>query len=266
MSIGVIGVGVVGRAVYQAFTEKLPSEMTYGYDKFNKEFNDLPLIASSELIFVCVPTPTKGEWQDTQALVQTFGMLKEMNYKGVVVVKSTVLPGVTEKLMDQFSMPNVVHNPEFLTANNAYEDFLKQPVLIGGKMSAMRIVSDAYRRANIGGPVNCYSSPSITEMAKYMHNLFLATKVSFCNEIYDVCQEAKVNYEMVAHAAQMAGKIGTSHMMVPGPDGERGFGGMCFLKDNAAFLAYADQMEVEMDILQATISGNKRRRSDSTCL
>lgn len=258
--IGVIGHGVVGGAVARGFTEL--GMKVYVYDKFKPEFAYTNHIFATDAIFICVPTPTDQNWrQDLSALDETLEMLRDRSYEGVIVVKSTVLPGTTQRLADKYGLRRVVHNPEFLTAARPFEDFMEQPeVLIGGvDGDAGYLVVEIYSDA--GFPNIIYApSPTYTEMAKYMHNLFLSTKVSFCNEMYDICEKLEIKYDQVAMLACSMGGIGHGHTKVPGPDGRRGYGGMCFPKDTKAFLTFANDMTVPMEVLKATIEGNNRRR------
>jgi UDPglucose 6-dehydrogenase len=109
------------------------------------------------------------------------------------------------------------------------------------------------------GVVAHYSDYKVTELAKYLHNCFLATKVAFMNEFYDVCQKLGADYDAVSGAAKSQGMIGLSHLMVPGPDGLRGFGGSCFPKDTSAL---AGSLPPEyMSILRAAMESNRKVRN-----
>jgi UDPglucose 6-dehydrogenase len=258
--IGVIGIGVVGHAVYQGF--KQAKMQVFAYDKYKPEFNELSKMFSARVIFVCVPTPTVNGRQDLTALEDTFQMLSDIGFKGVICVKSTVLPGTTQKLSAKYDLVKVVHNPEFLTAAKPFEDFMNQPaVVLGGHPNYTLDVANAYRRAGFTNIVELPEARA-SELVKYMHNLFLSVKVSFLNEFYDACESMKVDYELVRHVTTIFGGIGHGHTMVPGPDGKRGFGGMCFPKDTEAFSTFAKDRGVKMDVLEAAIIGNKRRRDD----
>jgi UDPglucose 6-dehydrogenase len=257
--IGVIGCGVVGGAVANGFEDR--DFRVSRFDKYKQEHDELSGCIAAEAIFVCVPTPTLEDGtQDIDALEEVLALLKGNQYAGVIVVKSTVLPGTTERLARKYRFSKVCHNPEFLTAAKPLEDFMNQPcILVGSKHheSAIR-VGEIYYAAGFTPIMVCQDS-AVTEMAKYMHNLHLATKVSFANEIYEVCGQLGVDYDYVARAAMSIGKIGESHLRVPGPDGF-GFSGMCFPKDTSAFLRFAEGFGLPVEVLSATVNGNLRRR------
>lgn len=256
MKVGVIGVGVVGLAVLEGL--QMHGLDVVGYDKFKPEFGDLGAVLETDVVFVCVPTLTKdGGEQDLEPLESTFSALKAAKYAGVVCVKSTVLPGVTRRVAMHTGL-RYAHNPEFLTAAKPLEDFLCQDaVLVSGP--GAEIVSEVYKAA--GFPhVLVYPDTATTEVAKYMHNLFLATKVSFFNEMFEACALVGTSFADARAAALAIGSIGEGHTAVPGPDGKRGYGGMCFPKDTKAFLHFAKSNQLVMDVLEGTVIGNARRR------
>jgi UDPglucose 6-dehydrogenase len=107
-----------------------------------------------------------------------------------------------------------------------------------------------------------YINPTMTELIKYTHNCFLATKVELFNEIYDVCQKVGVSYPNMMQGVHAIGKVGENHTRVPGPDGKRGYGGVCFPKDMKAFIGFARQIGLILPVLEAGMYGNTPRRDD----
>ena len=104
------------------------------------------------------------------------------------------------------------------------------------------------------------------EMVKYLSNCFLATKVTFANEMYDICTAAGVDYDKVCEYALYDARIGKSHLAVPGPDGDRGFGGHCFPKDLAGMIAFAKEMDIVPEFLEAVQSSNEFFRTNKDWL
>lgn len=258
--IGVIGIGVVGSAVMTGFRER--GFKVYTYDKHKAEHDDFPYIMDTDAIFVCVPTPTVYGRQDLTALDEVFAMLKAQSYSGVIVVKSTVLPGTTDAMAEKFGFRRVVHNPEFLTAANPLDDFREQvAIIIGGKdLSSVIEVGEIYHEAKFPASIKMYPDAKVTEIAKYMRNNYLAMKVTYFNEIAELCEFEGVEYDLALKAMLSMGGIEETHTKVPGPDGEPGFGGMCFPKDTQALVAHAREHGLKMDVLEATVEGNNRRR------
>ena len=103
---------------------------------------------------------------------------------------------------------------------------------------------------------------SHAEMVKYLTNSFLSTKVSFANEIYQICQQLKIDYDKVVEYATLDSRLGKSHWQVPGPDGDYGFGGHCFPKDLNALLYLSDNLDTDNNVLTAAIETNDKVRKN----
>ena len=158
----------------------------------------------------------------------------------------------------QESYPNLVHAPEFLTAANAEIDYRSGKfAIIGGAVSAYR--NEAERiikitQTSLNSVLHC----SIQEaaLAKYSINSFLATKVVFMNELALLANELDCDWETIRNAVTLDKRIGLSHMQVPGPDGDYGFGGMCFPKDTSALLKCAEEVDAKLSVLDTAVKTN----------
>lgn len=244
--IGIVGQGFVGTAVREQFRKTFD---VLTYDKFNLEQcgiytkdtyntdilnNPSTLVEHCDVIFICVPTPMFEDGECDTSIVESVieDISKEassQNRKVIAVVKSTVPPGTTNMLNKINPNVNVVFSPEFLTEANAIEDFANQTRVILGVEYA-ETVEPLLNLFNTGIPqaeIILINSKE-AEMTKYTTNLFLATKVSFFNDIYSLCEKLNINYDNVIEATMHDPRIGNSHYSVPGPDGDRGFGGHCF--------------------------------------
>lgn len=266
MKIGVIGVGVVGKAVLTAFSSKF-STLAYDIRGEYSDTKNLDEIANqTDVCFLCVPSPTINGIQDLSAVKETFGALSARKYKGIVVLKSTVLPGTTEALAKEFSL-TAVHNPEFLTAANPFGDFMTQKaVLLGGTSVACDRVEYVYNSILPHVPVMKYPSAKVTELAKYMRNTFLAVKVSFANEFSMLCEACGLPYWIVKDAMLSQGGVEPGHFMVPGPDGKSGYSGMCLPKDIKALQALMKELGVACNTLAgADITNEMIRPHDAFC-
>jgi UDPglucose 6-dehydrogenase len=260
MKVGIIGVGVVGGALKTVLE---PVAQVACYDKNRPELGTFDKLLNADVIFVSVSTPTLANGnQDKLAVFENMVRLWEAGYQGVVAIKSTVLPGTCEWISKQYGL-RVVSNPEFLTAANPLSDMQNQPcVILGGKSEDVAAVQAIYTALNAAIPQLVYTATE-SEMIKYMHNLFLACKVSFCNEMAEVAALFGASYENVRQGAIAIGQIGAGHTQVPGPDGKTGFGGMCFPKDTAAFLTFAQDHQLPMYLLEGAVVGNRMRRGDA---
>jgi UDPglucose 6-dehydrogenase len=243
--IGIIGYGMVGKAVAHGFskTTVLLSDPAY---------NDLSVSymcsKNPDAIFVCVPTPTDGT---------NYGILKGVlveimtsGYDGLVVVKSTVLP-------HHLSGFDVLYNPEFLSRATSFDDFINPPfVLIGGDHDKAMRLADLYRTySHVNMDSVKFTDIKTAALAKYAMNTFYATKVTFMNQIHDVAEEIGADFDELTDILKCQPWMGTHHFAVPGPDGQRGFGGPCLPKDTQALTN-----EYNLELLNTVLELNRKYR------
>ena len=264
MKIGIIGQGFVGNAVYQKFKNYFDI-LTYDIDetKCNSDFHYIK--KGCDTIFLCLPTPMYEDGTCNTSIVEI--MLSQINGYGPnksydIVIKSTIPPGTTEEWNERFEKLNIVFNPEFLTEANAVSDYENQNrIILGGPRPATtrlkRIFTKVFPKAHI-----IKTGSRHAEMVKYVTNAFLATKVSFANEMYHICQALDIDYDKVIEYAQHDDRLGTSHWAVPGPDGDFGYGGHCFPKDVKALISLANKYSLDPKILNAVDSKNNDVRND----
>jgi UDPglucose 6-dehydrogenase len=248
-SIGIIGQGFVGTAIYYGL-KNFYNIRTYDIDeeKCNSTINKL--ILHSDIIFQCLPTPmyTTGECDLTiveGSLANIDKLSRQFNRNPIVVIKSTVPPGTCERLNNTFANLNIVFSPEFLTEANSIDDFKNQTrIIIGGPRPYTTQVKTMFRKAFPHIPI-IKTGYKTAEMVKYFINNFLSTKVSFANEMYQICKALDIDYDKVTEYALFDQRIGKSHLAVPGPDGDYGYGGHCFPKDLDAMIYLSKIFEVD---------------------
>lgn len=242
--IGIIGVGVVGDALRHYF-ESLGREVRL-FDPY-KGLGTLAEVNDAELVFLCVPTPYR-RWRgyDGRAVEEA---VAELRGEKVVVIKSTVLPGTTDALQRRYHQHHFLFNPEFLREASARGDFLRPNRQIVGYTEQSRPLAEEVLRLLPPAPYARVMPAAEAEMAKYMTNTFLALKVIFANEIFDVCAALGVDYDVVREAAAADPRIGPSHLAVF-DSGYRGYAGKCLPKDTKALLDLAASLEVPMHTLR----------------
>jgi UDPglucose 6-dehydrogenase len=252
---------MVGRAVLCAMSY---AHETIGFDPYDEKYkNTWDEILRCNLVFVCVPTPTRDGKIDAGILCETVRKLNSANFSGTICVKCTVTPDI---LID-FNAINIVHNPEFLTARAAFQDFCNQKtVLISGDVVHRFHVRRAY--VEVFPSIRFIESDSYKEtcLAKYMSNCFAASKVSWMNEFADVCDAMMTNYENVRKMCVSQGIVSDNHTRVPGPDGKRGYGGACFPKDMAAFSQFLRSKGISHSAISSAMDTNEfHRHFDLNC-
>ena len=267
MKIGIVGQGYVGTAIKVGFESYYDLET---YDKYSEEKSTMQLadlVESCEVIFVCVPTPMNKDGSCNIDVVE--GVIKQINKlltdwksdkRPIVVIKSTVPPGTTEKLHKKFKNVNVIFNPEFLTEANFIDDFKNQTrIILGGTRKGTNKLRQVYSKVFPTAHI-IKTHSTIAELVKYMTNSYLATKVSFANEMYQICEKFDMDYDKVVEYATLDERLGVTHWSVPGPDGDFGFGGHCLPKDLSALIEVADDLDV--DVLRSTQRTNNKVRKD----
>lgn len=260
--IGIIGFGFVGKAVCQ-LKKKYKIEI---YDPNIEEYSNNFLAFSQDIIIVCVPTPTINSGVDlsyVESAVSKWSELKKE--KSILVIKSTIPAGTVSYLCKKYSTENIVHNPEFLTQRTAERDFMEPlEIIVGGNTGCSEEIIKMYQNFYENKNIKYYSiSADQAELLKTLRNSFYATKVSFFNEVYDLCKKINIDYKQFIEVFTLDGThpwIGNQHVSVPGPDGLFGFGGACLPKDSQGLLELAKQNNIEMLVLEAAIISNKRRR------
>lgn len=264
--IGIIGQGFVGSAVREGM-QNYYNVVAYDKDpnKFSNAESILDVVSKTKMTFLCVPTPMRASGQcDLRilrlALDEISASAQTENY--IVVIKSTIPPGTTDQLNTEYSNLDIVFNPEFLTEANAVEDYKNQNrIIIGGDRPSSTYVKQIFAKAFPKVPI-IKTSSTIAETIKYVTNTFLSMKVSYANEIYQICKALDIDYDKVIEYARYDERLGNSHWSVPGPDGDFGFGGHCFPKDIAALQYLASQLNVDTTMLNATIAKNGMVRTN----
>ena len=237
--ISVFGLGFVGGSMLKSFQMK--GVNAKGYDKF-KDSDSLDSCLDSDIAFLALPTLFDEETNeyDKSCIQEVCMQLSEANYKGIVVIKSTVEPGTTMWLSKQYPSLSFVHNPEFLTAATAFEDFHNQKHIVLGKPKQVddkvyTTLTDFYAPLYPDAEFS-YCSCDESESMKIFVNCFYSVKVQFFNEIYLLCEKSGFDYENVKSMMVKNGWINPMHTNVPGPDGQLSYGGYCFPKDTNALL------------------------------
>lgn len=282
MSVAVIGQGFVGGSLTTVFSER--GESVFVYDKAEKKApggiscSSLESLVKtcessnnfSSVYFVCLPTPMFEDGSADLSIVESV-LLELANFPGdrIAVVKSTVPPGSTENWNKKFSKTGlrVVFNPEFLTEANALDDMRQQNrIILGGPRPYINTVKQLFQRAFPKIPI-VKTSSTTAEMVKYLTNCHLAVKVSFANEVAQVCEALDgagydIDYDKVVEYAKHDKRLGDTHWSVPGPvpthDGRyvRGFGGHCFPKDLNALISLARSLNVKPTVLESAWTKN----------
>lgn len=257
MKIGQIGFGFVGGALHRSLSKK--GVETIIYDKY-KEIGSIDELLVADVVFLCLPTPfVEGHGFDLSALNESLKKLQGAKFKGLIAIKSTIEPGITALLSSQFQGLTLCHNPEFLTARSADEDFHNQAHIVFGYVKGDSESKEAtsrlgeffkkqYPKAQLS---LCNSNES--ETMKLFCNNFYAIKVQIFNEFYFLCQKRGIDFDEVKNMMLKNDWINPMHTNVPGPDGQPSYGGACFPKDTNALSHFMRTTGSPNQILEACI-------------
>jgi len=260
--LGIIGLGYVGTAIKSFFESHNVELLTYDINQRknpSEESIDSLVRKNPTFIYIAVPTPMKKDGSCSLKNLEI--VLDEINdigfNSGCIIIKSTIPPKTTENF--QLSYPNlkIIFNPEFLTEANFYDDFKNQKfIILGGNNKDCRIASDFYKLFFPNSKIYI-STTAEAEMIKYFLNCFLAVKVSYANEIYQLCLKLDINFNKIIDMAKLDSRIGKTHLNVPGPDGEYGYGGSCFPKDISALIKIFEENNVSSAVIKSSWNRNQ---------
>ena len=271
--IGVVGRGFVGSAVQFGFSPRVGCDAevrVYDIDPSKSTHTLEETVNESDFVFLSVPTPSNGDGSiNIDILDNALNNINEVSEcQNAILVRSTVIPGTTQKLQMKYTDLNLLFNPEYLTERSAKFDFINQSRFIIGSGEAMiskmcsENLADLFRD-RFGESISILETNYETaEMIKYMNNCFFATKVSFMNEMYKVAEKSNVDWEQAVSGFVTDGRIGHTHLDVPGPDGKFGFGGSCFPKDIRAMIKHAEGIGVDVNVLKAAWETNLQVRPE----
>lgn len=263
-NIGIIGKGFVGSAVANGFSSNTGFDANiriYDKDKSRSSHSLAEVVNNSEFVFISVPTPTdfNSGKIDISIVEKCFEDIAKVqkNSEPIFLLRSTIVPGTTDEIKNLHPNMRIVFNPEFLTQRSANLDFINQSRFIfGGASSDTKPVIELYKQ-RFGQTIRIIDTDyKSAELIKYMCNTFFATKVGFLNEIYQIAKKLDLDWELILEGFVSDGRIGHSHIQVPGPDGKFGFGGACFPKDVNALINYADTIGISLNTLKGAWETN----------
>jgi UDPglucose 6-dehydrogenase len=253
MKIGIVGLGVVGEAIKYGF-EKLDHDVLIHDIKYDTSLSD---VLNTQVCFLCLPTPSLEDGKcDTSIVRQTVSELSDMQYDGIIAIKSTVVPGTTQKLIEEYKDVKICFVPEFLRERCAPTDFVENhDVCIVGTRS--KRVYDLIVEAHGKYPQSFRRlTPTEAELAKYFNNIYNATLITFANSFFEVCKYAGANYTRVKNAVTAREHI--QDIYLDCNKNFRGFGGMCLPKDTRAIASLCDDAGIDVNFFKTLLDENNK--------
>ena len=266
-NIGIVGNGFVGASIISGFSLTHNIKI-YDVDPRRSTSTLEEVVQGSEFIFVSVPTPMKLSDSgkiDLSIINSVFEEISKIQFdkkEKIFILKSTIVPGSTRVISERFPNFNLVFNPEFLTERSAKLDFINSArIILGGKPKNTSKVEEMYRDRFPHKKIFKISWEE-AEFIKYMCNCFFAVKVSFMNEMYQASDSLGLDWQSIMASFVADGRIGNSHLQVPGHDGSLGFGGKCFPKDMNAMINFMKSQQIDPLVLEAAWKKNLQVRKN----
>jgi len=259
LELAIVGHGFVGAAVDYGFPDTNCNK-TIIDPKYGNSVDDLSN-KDIKVTFICVPTPMGQDASiDASILIDTVTKAVN-NTKGLVVIKSTVIPSIIDSLAA--ISERIVYNPEFLTEKAANEDFVNPFMhVFGGNREQTDYLQYIYETFSACKPCPIYHvNHAEASFIKYGMNSFLASKVLWFNQFHDIVNQYGSNYSVIMKAIGTDSRIGSSHTMVPGHDGRKGYGSACFAKDIPAFINFAKDQGTDLSVLREVAIRNQEIRN-----
>lgn len=244
--IGIIGVGMVGGALYRYFPN------AYIYDKF-KKLGSIEEVNKADIIFICVPTPFENGF-DNSFVDEAISYLSSPK---IVVIHSTVLPGTTDKMQEKYPQHKILFNPEFLTEVDADQDMRYPDKQIVGYTEQSYGMAKDILMLLPNAPFKRIIKAIEAEAVKYRTNSYFASKVAIANQFYNYCQAKNIDYDIVNECFKSDKRVENSHFEI-WHKGYRGYGGACLPKDTKSLIWDADKLGINMSILKEIDEYNSR--------
>jgi UDPglucose 6-dehydrogenase len=255
MKIGIIGLGVVGEAVKHGL-ERI-GHTVRGFD-VKHPGTGLQQLMDAQLIFLSLPTPCNAKTGvcDTSIVEKVAQEIEGMGFKGLIVVKSTVTPGTTDKLAERHPNLRFAFCPEFLRERAAYTDFVENhDVCVIGAYNDddYELIKEAH-----GNLPKAFANvrPIEAEFSKYFSNVYNAMRIIFANSFYDVATKAGADYAKIKRAMVLRSNIEDAYLDCN--ENFRGFGGVCLPKDTTAFAAYVRSTGHDIGLFDLIVNENKK--------
>lgn len=259
MKVAIIGYGHVGKAMHNLFKDALIYDV--------KQMEGIKLASKQEIndcdaAFICVPTPMNEE--DGSCITSMVEEVINWCTCPILIIRSTIPVGFTRSMVAKYHK-QIVFQPEYYgeTVAHPLADLTKRDwISLGGEQSSIDLAIEVYQRV-INSAVKIYQTDSDTaEMAKYMENAFIGTKVTFCNEMYDICKHLNVDYNKVREIWLADPRMGDYFTFVYPTN--RGWGGSCLPKDISSIIHQSEQNNYHPTLLKEVVATNKKQKSASS--
>ena len=251
MKIGIVGVGAVGSANKKGF-EFLQHNVVVHDIKLKTKIQD---VCDTEINYICVPTPQADNGScDTSIIERVIDELGQCNYKGIIAIRSTVVPGFTQSMIEKFNHLTICFVPEFLRERCAEDDFINNHKLLAVGTHDIWVYRKVIRSHGQLPEHTEHLTPNEAEVLKYFNNVYAALRVTFANNMYEICEKLDCDYTTIKNAYIKTGKATDMYLDVN--PSLRGYGGMCLPKDTIAIASLMKKLNIDLKLIQSIHDDN----------
>lgn len=251
MKIGIIGLGVVGTAIAIGFKKLEHTVMVHDIE-INSSIKD---VADTEVVFVCVPSPENSDGScDTATVQSVIQELYNIDYEGIVAIRSTVVPGFTQSMIDVYPALTICFVPEFLRERCAVDDFVNHHNLLAVGTNDVWVYNKVVAAHGHFPKQTRQLKPAEAELLKYYSNVFAALRITFANIMFEAAEKLGCDYSAIKESYISTGRGGNQYL-----DANydlRGFAGVCLPKDTRAFAEFLDSIGLEFELINAISQDN----------
>lgn len=253
MIIGIVGLGAVGSANLKGF-QHLGHEVRTHDILHSSSLED---VLESEVVFICVPSPSLPDGScDTSIIESVIVGLSNLNYKGVVAIRSTVIPGFTQSMIDIYKNLTICFVPEFLRERCAETDFIHNHKLLAIGTNDEWVYQKIVKAHKNLPQHTKHLTPNEAEILKYFNNVYAALRVTFANIMYEVCEKLDCDYTAIKNTYIKTGKATDMYLDVN--PSLRGYGGMCLPKDIKALNSLLKKLNLNFSLLESIDQDNDK--------
>ncbi len=253
MKLGIIGLGVVGKANAKGF--KLKKHKIFLHDiSINSRIENLK---DTEIIFICVPTPSRKNGAcNTDIVESVIKELKKVSFKGIIAIRSTVAPTFTERMIKKYKNKNICFVPEFLRERTASFDFIKKHKLCLVGTRSQKIYNKIVK-SHKGLAENFVKlTPNEAELVKYFNNVYAALKITFANNMFEIAKKVKANYSKIKNTYMYMGRSKDTYL--DANDNLRGYAGVCLPKDTRALIHFIKKNKINLELIKILEKDNNK--------
>ena len=253
MRIGIVGLGIVGKANSRGF--KLKKHKVLCHDTILK--TRIESLLNTEIIYICVPTPSRKNGScNTDIVESVISELIKINYKGIIAIRSTVELKFTEKMIKKYKNKNICFVPEFLRERSAEKDFIENNKLCLVGTRSQKVYEKIVKSHRGLAKKFIKTKPNEAELVKYFNNVYAALKITFANNMFEISKKINAKYSIVKNTYMHMGRSKDTYLNAH--ENLRGYAGVCLPKDTKALIFFMKKNKINLELIKTLEKDNNK--------